>query len=420
MSDSQNNNQQPPEKPAQPQSQTPLPQPLSPPQPPAQPAPQSQPPSQTQPSQPPAQPAQPPPETGQPAPQAQSPAQTQPAQPQSQTPSQTQPAPPQAQPPAQPAQQPPETGQPATQAQSPAQTQPAQPSAQARPAQPEPKEKLLVGIKFRCAGKTYFFDSCGNQLCFSDPVIVETENGLALGRVVTPCFAIPREQWPENLKPVIRKASRQDMERERKNREREARALRSCQDRVKQRNLDMKLVRVEYLHDGSRAVFYYTADQRVDFRELVKDLAHELHTRIEMRQIGVRDESKLVGGIGSCGRVLCCASFLTEFSPVSVRMAKDQCLAMNPAKVSGLCGRLMCCLSFEHPVYQELLAKMPKRGSSVDTPEGKGMVLDLNPIMQTVLVQLQESVKNFKAGEVKEIAPPRESEVPEELKNLEG
>ena len=374
MSDSQNNNQQPPEKPAQPQSQTPLPQPLSPPQPPAQPAPQSQPPSQTQPSQPPAQPAQPPPETGQPAPQAQSPAQT----------------------------------------------QPAQPSAQARPAQPEPKEKLLVGIKFRCAGKTYFFDSCGNQLCFSDPVIVETENGLALGRVVTPCFAIPREQWPENLKPVIRKASRQDMERERKNREREARALRSCQDRVKQRNLDMKLVRVEYLHDGSRAVFYYTADQRVDFRELVKDLAHELHTRIEMRQIGVRDESKLVGGIGSCGRVLCCASFLTEFSPVSVRMAKDQCLAMNPAKVSGLCGRLMCCLSFEHPVYQELLAKMPKRGSSVDTPEGKGMVLDLNPIMQTVLVQLQESVKNFKAGEVKEIAPPRESEVPEELKNLEG
>jgi cell fate regulator YaaT (PSP1 superfamily) len=210
------------------------------------------------------------------------------------------------------------------------------------------------------------------------------------------------------------------MERERKNRDREYQAYRTCMDRINQRNLDMKLVRVEYLHDGSRAIFYYTAEQRVDFRELVKDLAHELHTRIEMRQIGVRDESKLIGGLGNCGRILCCASFLTEFSPVSVRMAKDQCLAMNPAKVSGLCGRLMCCLSFEHPVYQELLNKMPKRGSSVDTPDGRGAVLDMNPILQTVLVQLADTIKNFKAAQVKEIAPPKEADIPEELKNLEG
>jgi cell fate regulator YaaT (PSP1 superfamily) len=304
------------------------------------------------------------------------------------------------------------------QAQSLPETKPVQAPASARP---EPaRERRLVGVKFRTAGKTYFFDSCGLELVYSEPVIVETENGLALGKVATACFTIPVEQCPPDLKPVVRKASRSDLERERKNRERENQAFRACQAKIRQRGLEMKLVRVELLHDGSRAIFYYTADQRVDFRELVKDLAHELHTRIEMRQIGVRDESKLVGGLGNCGRILCCASFLTDFSPVSVRMAKDQCLAMNPSKVSGLCGRLMCCLSYEHPVYQELLGKMPKRGSSVDTPEGKGTVLDLNPILQTVLVQLPETVKNFQAVQVKEIAPPKESAIPEELKNLEG
>jgi len=282
------------------------------------------------------------------------------------------------------------------------------------------KEKRLVGAKFRCAGKTYFFESGSLELCFGDSVIVETENGLAMARIVTPVFSIPNEQCPKELKPVIRKATYGDMDRERKNRERERQAFALCLDRIKSRNLDMKLVKVEYLHDGSRSIFYYTAEQRVDFRDLVKDLAHELHTRIEMRQIGVRDESKLVGGLGNCGRIVCCASFLTEFSPVSVRMAKDQCLAMNPAKVSGVCGRLMCCLSFEHPVYQELLAKMPKRGSSVETPDGKGVVLDLNPLLKTVLVQLEESLKNYQADQVREIAPPAEHEIPEELKNLEG
>jgi cell fate regulator YaaT (PSP1 superfamily) len=282
------------------------------------------------------------------------------------------------------------------------------------------REKRLVGVKFKNAGKTYFFDSCGLELCFSEPVIVETENGLAMARIVTPVFLIPLAQCPSDLKPVVRKASRSDLEREKKNREREAQAYRFCMVRIKGKNLEMKLVRVEYLHDGSRAIFYYTADQRVDFRDLVKDLAHELHTRIEMRQIGVRDESKMIGGLGNCGRILCCASFLTEFSPVSVRMAKDQCLAMNPAKVSGICGRLMCCLSYEHPIYQELMKKMPKRGSAVDTPDGKGTVLDLNPILQTVLVQLEETIKNYKADQVKEIAPPREAEIPEEIKNLEG
>jgi cell fate regulator YaaT (PSP1 superfamily) len=278
----------------------------------------------------------------------------------------------------------------------------------------------VVGICFQRGGKVYDFDAGHFVLNPGDPVIVETENGLAMARIVTPVFAIPLEQCPSDLKPVVRKASRSDQEREKKNRERESHAHRFCMLRIKDKRLDMKLVRVEYLHDGSRAIFYYTADQRVDFRDLVKDLAHELHTRIEMRQIGVRDESKMIGGLGNCGRILCCASFLTEFSPVSVRMAKDQCLAMNPAKVSGICGRLMCCLSYEHPIYQELMKKMPKRGSAVDTPDGKGTVLDLNPILQTVLVQLEETIKNYKADQVKEIAPPRETEIPEEIKNLEG
>jgi len=280
-------------------------------------------------------------------------------------------------------------------------------------------EKRLVGVKFRPASKTYFFNAGTQDYCYGDMVIVETENGIALARVVTPVCAIPAEQCPKDLKPVLRKATRADMEREKKNREREEIAFRFCETRIQDRKLDMKLVRVEYLHDGSRAIFYYTSAQRVDFRELVKDLAQELHTRIEMRQIGVRDESKLVGGLGNCGRALCCASFLTEFTSVSVKMVKDQNLAINPAKVSGLCGRLMCCLAYEHPLYQELLAKIPRKGSSVDTPDGKGKVVDLNPLANKVTVQFEEGIKTFKADQVKEIAPPPESEIPEEIKELE-
>jgi len=281
------------------------------------------------------------------------------------------------------------------------------------------KEKRLVGVKFRPAGKTYFFDVGAQEYCFGDRVIVETENGLVLARIITPVCSIPIAECPKDLKPVLRKANHNDMEREKKNREREKKAFGFCLSRIQEKKLEMKLVQVEFLHDGSRAIFYYTAAQRVDFRELVKDLALELHTRIEMRQIGVRDESKLVGGIGNCGRVLCCASFLTEFASVSVKMVKDQNLAMNPAKVSGVCGRLMCCLAYEHCIYQELIGRMPRRGSSVETPEGKGKVIDLNPLVHQVTVQLEEGIKNFKSEEVKEIAPPPEPEIPEELKKLE-
>ena len=295
-------------------------------------------------------------------------------------------------------------------------------SEQSQKPEPEkggPREKRLVGIKFRTAGRTYFFDAREQECCFGDQVVVETENGSALARIITPVFALPLEQCPRDLKPVLRKANRADLERERKNREREDRAYDFCVARIKERNLDMKLVRVEYLHDGSRVIFYYTAAQRVDFRDLVKDLAHDLHTRIEMRQIGVRDESKLIGGLGNCGRPLCCASFLTEFASVSVKMVKDQNLAMNPAKVSGVCGRLMCCLAYEHCVYQELLAKMPRKGSKVDTPAGRGKVVDLNPLVHQVTVLLEDGQKNFPTEQVKEVAPPAEPEPAEELKELE-
>ncbi len=295
-------------------------------------------------------------------------------------------------------------------------------SDQEKPTPPvteELKEKRLVGVKFRHAGKTYFFEAGRNEYCYGDMVIVETESGLSLARIITPVCLIPLTQCPKNLRQVLRKATRGDLERAEKNREREGRAFEFCQSRIHEHKLDMKLVRVEYLHDGSRAIFYYTAAQRVDFRELVKDLAHDLHTRIEMRQIGVRDESKLIGGLGSCGRVLCCASFLTEFASVSVKMVKDQNLAMNPAKVSGLCGRLMCCLAFEHCIYQELIGQMPRKGSSVETPEGKGRVVDLNPLSYSVTVALEEGIKNFKTDQVKEITPPPESDIPDELKKLE-
>ncbi len=282
-----------------------------------------------------------------------------------------------------------------------------------------PREKRLVGVKFRTAGRTYFFEARDQEFCFGDQVIVETENGSAMARIITPAFLIPLDQCPKDLKPVLRKANRNDLEREKKNREREERAYEYCVARIKERNVDMKLVRVEYLHDGSRVIFYYTAGQRVDFRDLVKDLAHDLHTRIEMRQIGVRDEAKLIGGLGNCGRGLCCASFLTEFASVSVKMVKDQNLAMNPAKVSGVCGRLMCCLAYEHCVYQELLGKMPRKGSAVDTPAGRGRVVDLNPLAHQVTVQLEDGQKNFKCEQVKEVAPPAEPEGPEDLKGLE-
>ncbi len=212
--------------------------------------------------------------------------------------------------------------------------------------------KNIVGIRFKQASKIYNFDSAGLDLKPGAIVIVEVEKGLGMGTVVRG----PREQNPakgQKLKKVIRKAGAVDMERRGFNSEREDEAFWICRKKIKRYKLPMKLVKVEYLFDSSKAIFYFTSDTRVDFRELVKDLASEFHTRIEMRQIGVRDEAKMIGGLGPCGRILCCAAFLSDFEPVTIKMAKEQNLALNPVKISGICGRLMCCLSFEHHAYKK-------------------------------------------------------------------
>jgi cell fate regulator YaaT (PSP1 superfamily) len=283
-------------------------------------------------------------------------------------------------------------------------------------AAPEPRTVIMraVGVKFQRACKTYFFNAGILQFNIGEHVIVETDRGLGLARVVTPVVEIDATNVPGELKRVIRKANWNDLERDRKNKDRETEALRLCVERIQSHNLPMKLVRVEYLHDASKAVFFFTAEQRVDFRELVKDLARQLHTRIEMRQIGVRDESKIVGGLGPCGREVCCSTFLTDFSPVSVRMAKDQNLAMNPSKVSGLCGRLMCCLSFEHQLYQELVRSMPKKGKNLRCDAGCCRVIDLNILSAKVLVELESGKTMFvPAAELRPLDQPDQKPAPE-------
>jgi cell fate regulator YaaT (PSP1 superfamily) len=256
-----------------------------------------------------------------------------------------------------------------------------------------PGMRRLVGIKFKVAGKTHFFDAGPLLFNIGEMVVVESDKGLGMGRVVTLVREVPAERVPPDTRRIIRRANWNDLERQRKNREREIDAFTHCLERIKERNLDMKLIRVEYLHDASKAIFYYTAQQRVDFRELVKDLAHRLHTRIEMKQIGVRDEAKLVGGLGNCGRHLCCSTFLSDFTPVSVRMAKDQNLAMNPAKVSGVCGRLMCCLAYEYETYEDMLSHLPKKGRWVLCPKGRGRIIDINIFTKKAQVILEDGAE---------------------------
>ncbi len=223
----------------------------------------------------------------------------------------------------------------------------------------------LVLVRFQPAGRHYHFDAMDLELKTGSKVVVETDRGRAMATVVTPPAEIPDEQAPDGLKSLLRLATEEDLALSEKNGAREKDAYRYCLDRIHDRKMEMKLVRAEYAFDGSKIIFYFTADGRVDFRELVKDLAHYFHTRIEMRQIGVRDEAKLVGGLGVCGRELCCRSFLTEFNPVSVKMAKEQGLALNPGKISGQCGRLLCCLSYEYETYRCLRKGMPKCGKKV-------------------------------------------------------
>jgi cell fate regulator YaaT (PSP1 superfamily) len=249
----------------------------------------------------------------------------------------------------------------------------------------------VVKLQFNTAGKLYDFDSGNLELLPGDKVIVETERGRSIATVVIAPTEYAEADVPEGLKTIIKKALPEDLEASNRNASREKEAFDLCLAKIKERGMEMKLIRVEYLFDGSKAVFYFTADGRVDFRELVKDLAHAFRTRIEMRQIGVRDEAKMVGGIGICGRELCCSSFLRDFEPVSVKMAKEQNLALNPTKISGQCGRLLCCLGYEFETYCSLRKCLPKCGKRVSCGGVEGEVIKLNVLDGTVIVKTDDN-----------------------------
>jgi cell fate regulator YaaT (PSP1 superfamily) len=268
----------------------------------------------------------------------------------------------------------------------------------------------IVRIQFNTAGKLYDFNALNLDLKPGDKVIVDTERGKSIGSVVVGPMEFENAKLPEGLKSVQRKAEPSDLTIAASNAEKERESHKFCLDRIKERGMDMKLVKVEYLFDGSKAIFYFTADGRVDFRELVKDLAHAFHTRIEMRQIGVRDESKMVGGIGICGRELCCSTYLREFEPVSVRMAKEQNLALNPSKISGQCGRLLCCLSYEFETYCELRKCLPKCGKRVQCGSTEGEVVKQNVLGGTVTVKTEDNTLVVLKG--KDINPDKVSDRP--------
>lgn len=246
----------------------------------------------------------------------------------------------------------------------------------------------VVGVTFRGAGKAYYFDPLDFSIKRGDNVIVETARGVECGEVTLAPREIPVDEIVQPLKPIVRLATDKDLEAVSRNREKEKEAFSLCQQKIHEHKLDMKLVDVEYTFDNSKVLFYFTADGRVDFRELVKSLASQLRTRIELRQIGVRDESKLLGGLGICGRPFCCSQFLNDFHPVSIKMAKEQGMSLNPTKISGSCGRLMCCLKYEQEVYEELLKITPRAGSLVKTPDGNGTVCDVSLLGGTLKVRL--------------------------------
>lgn len=243
---------------------------------------------------------------------------------------------------------------------------------------------IVVGIRFKKAGKIYYFDPDNMEMKRGDNVIVETARGVEFGTVEIGNRDIDESEIVSPLKKVTRIATEEDKEKNKENKEKEKSAFSTCVEKIKKHNLDMKLIDVEYTFDNNKIIFYFTADGRIDFRELVKDLASVFRTRIELRQIGVRDEAKMVNGIGICGRTLCCATFLGDFHPVSIKMAKDQGLSLNPSKISGVCGRLMCCLKYEQEAYEDLIKNLPKEGDIINTPEGDGEVLSVNVLKQIV------------------------------------
>jgi len=266
----------------------------------------------------------------------------------------------------------------------------------------------VVGVRFKKAGKVYYFDPGEQRLRPGDGVIVETSRGIEYGQIVTGPQEVEEDEVVAPLKKVVRKATEQDCRQLLENNEKEKRAFQIGLEKIAAHNLPMKLVGVEQTFDGSKIIFYFTAEGRIDFRELVKDLASVFRTRIELRQIGVRDEAKMLGGLGCCGMELCCATWLTDFASVSIRMAKDQNLSLNPTKISGICGRLMCCLKFENDSYEQAKEDFPELGSWVLTPNGEGKVSGINIFKKTLSVELKESktVREYQCDEITPVECP--------------
>lgn len=248
----------------------------------------------------------------------------------------------------------------------------------------------VVGVRFKKAGKIYYFDPLSYPLEKGEYVIVETARGVEYGKVVIPVKTVDENDVVLPLRTVVRPATAEDREQVEENRQEAARAFELATAKIADHELEMKLVDVEYTFDRNKVVFYFTAEGRVDFRDLVKDLASVFRTRIELRQIGVRDEAKMLGGIGPCGRMLCCSTFLGDFEPVSIKMAKDQNLSLNPSKISGLCGRLMCCLKYENDEYEAAKEMMPDLGDPIETPDGPGKVVGMNILEHVLQVELSE------------------------------
>ena len=285
----------------------------------------------------------------------------------------------------------------------------------------------VVDIQFRPGQKVYFFDPAGKKYANDDHVIIDTARGPEYGICVGGNHNVPVKDVVLPLRPVIRKATEQDERTVKNNRELENKAYQVCLDMIREQNLDMQLVSAECAFDGSKILFFFTADERVDFRELVKNLASAFHTRIELRQIGVRDKARMVGGLGICGRPFCCATFLDDFQPVSIKMAKTQNLSLNPTKISGTCGRLMCCLKYEQDAYEDLIKNSPKLESFVDTPDGRGTITEINLLRQQVKVRMEDQPETIgiykndeiailRSGKAKKTDPP----IPADLAPISG
>ncbi len=298
----------------------------------------------------------------------------------------------------------------------------------------------VVGVRFKSAGKIYYFDPGDIDIKKENNVVVETSRGIEFGQVVVGPKEVLEEDIVTPLKKVLRVATLEDEIKNQQNKAKEEEAFKICLKKISKHQLDMKLIDVEYTFDNNKVIFYFTADGRIDFRELVKDLAAIFRTRIELRQIGVRDEAKMIGGMGPCGKALCCATWLGDFEPVSIKMAKEQSLSLNPTKISGICGRLMCCLKYEHEVYERLRKNLPQIGEKVETPEGMGIVVETNILLENVKVRLileqgQENeepklsdellvydkniVKRIASNDSKGGKKIKEESIDEELKQLE-